>query len=118
MPPIPGGIPPIPPPSPPSAGFSAIIHSVVKSNPEIESISSVYSAANWHERETYEQTIRKMLFILNTIRKSPESANKILRKIDKNTKRKNEYTKVNQEQIKKNSKPNSNIKQKLISKNE
>ena len=25
-----------------------------KNNPEIESVSGVYSAANWHERETYD----------------------------------------------------------------
>ena len=35
-----------------------------------------------YERETYNQTIKKMLFILNTCRENPEKARKILRNID------------------------------------
>lgn len=35
-----------------------------------------------YERETYDQIIKKMLFILNTCREHPENARKILRNID------------------------------------
>lgn len=40
-----------------------------------------------HERETYDQVIKKMLYILNRIRKDPVSANRILQNIDKNIRR-------------------------------
>ncbi len=46
-----------------------------------------------HERETYEQVIKKILYILNQIRKNPETANKILKRIDGNIKRKERYLK-------------------------
>ena len=45
-----------------------------------------------NERETYEQVIRKILYILNQIRKDPVSGNRFLSKIDRNIKRKNKYT--------------------------
>ena len=35
-----------------------------------------------HERETYEEVIRKILYILNRIRKDPVSANRLLSRID------------------------------------
>jgi len=41
-----------------------------------------------YKAETYEEVIKKMLYILNAVRKSPDSANKILNTIDKNIKRK------------------------------
>ena len=44
-----------------------------------------------HKRETYDEVIRKVLYILNQIRKDPLSANNILSKIDKNIKRKEKY---------------------------
>ena len=44
-----------------------------------------------HEKESYEAVIKKILYILNTIRKSPDKANKILRGIDRNIKNKNIY---------------------------
>lgn len=44
-----------------------------------------------HKRETYDEVIKKVLYILNQIRKDPLSANKILNKIDKNIKRKEKY---------------------------
>ncbi len=44
-----------------------------------------------HERETYNQVIRKVLYVLNRIRKDPVSANRILQKIDNNIKRKSRY---------------------------
>lgn len=46
-----------------------------------------------HERETYNQIIKKMLYILNEIRKDPISGNRILSKIDANIARKNAYEK-------------------------
>ena len=46
-----------------------------------------------HKRETYEEVIRKILFILNKIRKDPVSANRLLSKIDNNIKGKNIYHK-------------------------
>lgn len=46
-----------------------------------------------HKRETYEEVIRKILFILNKIRKDPVSANRLLSKIDRNIKGKDVYNK-------------------------
>ncbi len=46
-----------------------------------------------HERETYNQVIKKILYILNEIRKDPISGNRILGKIDMNIKRKKAYLK-------------------------
>jgi hypothetical protein len=46
-----------------------------------------------HKRETYEEVIRKILFILNKIRKDPVSANRLLSKIDSNIKVKDRYNK-------------------------
>lgn len=44
-----------------------------------------------HDRETYEQILRKILFILNIIKKNPEKAQKILNRVDKGIKRKEKY---------------------------
>lgn len=44
-----------------------------------------------HKRETFNEVIKKILYILNQIRKDPLSANNILSKIDKNIKRKEKY---------------------------
>ena len=47
-----------------------------------------------HERESYEEVLRKILYILNLFRKEPEKAGKILRRVDVNIKRKGKgYTK-------------------------
>ena len=46
-----------------------------------------------HKRETYEETIRKILYILNRIRKDPISANRVLGNIDANIKRKTLFKK-------------------------
>lgn len=46
-----------------------------------------------HERETYDQVIKKMLYILNEIRKDPISGNRILSKIDSDIRRKQVYKK-------------------------
>jgi hypothetical protein len=46
-----------------------------------------------HERETYDQVIKKVLYVLNEIRKDPVSGNKILGKIDSNIIRKKAYEK-------------------------
>jgi len=35
-----------------------------------------------HKRESYDDILRKMLYVLNTIREEPEKARKILEKID------------------------------------
>ncbi len=40
-----------------------------------------------HPRETYDDIIRKMLFILNTVKKEPEEAKEILERIDELRKR-------------------------------
>jgi hypothetical protein len=50
-----------------------------------------------HKRESYDEVIKKILFILNKIRKDPLSGNRILSKIDKNIKRKDIFYK-NEEQ--------------------
>ena len=57
-----------------------------------------------HERETYNQVIKKLLYILNRSRKDPVSANRILQNIDKNIRRKKGYS---EEKIK----PTSNQQQ-------
>ena len=44
-----------------------------------------------HKRETYDEVIKKVLYILNQIRKDPVSASSILNKIDKAIKRKENY---------------------------
>ncbi|MDD5740677.1 MAG: hypothetical protein PHH54_01705 [Candidatus Nanoarchaeia archaeon] len=46
-----------------------------------------------HERETYDQIIKKILYILNEIRKDPISGNRVLGKIDANIRRKQAYEK-------------------------
>ncbi len=45
-----------------------------------------------HENETFDEVIKKMLYILNTARKNPETAGKILNHIDVSIKRKQGYT--------------------------
>ena len=44
-----------------------------------------------YKRETYDELIKKILYILNKIRKDPISANRLLTRIDKNIKRKRGY---------------------------
>ncbi len=39
--------------------------------------------------ESYNSVIKKMLFVLNAVRKDPDSAKKILSNVDKNIKRRN-----------------------------
>ncbi len=46
-----------------------------------------------HERETFDQVIRKVLYILTRIRKDPVSGNRLLTRIDRNIKRKNMFRK-------------------------
>ena len=46
-----------------------------------------------HSQESYEEVLKKLLYILNLIRKSPELGNKALGNIDKNIKRKQEIEK-------------------------
>ncbi len=44
-----------------------------------------------HPRETYEQVLRKVLFILNTAKKNPEKAQKILERLDNIVRDKKEF---------------------------
>jgi len=44
-----------------------------------------------HPRETYEQILRKVLFILNTSKKNPEKAQKILERLDNLVREKKEF---------------------------
>ncbi len=46
-----------------------------------------------HANESYEEVIKKILYILNLIRKNPLLGNKALSSIDKNIKRKQAYEK-------------------------
>ncbi len=51
-----------------------------------------------HPRETYEETLRKILFILNLSKTNPEKAQRIFRKIDSIIRlRQEEYKEVYQE---------------------
>ena len=45
------------------------------------------------ELESYEQVLRKILYILNMCKKNPEKAKLFLSRIDKNIKRGKEYNK-------------------------
>lgn len=47
-----------------------------------------------HNRETYDEVLRKMLFVLNIVRKDSEKAEKVLNKIDRAVKSKREYSGV------------------------
>ena len=47
-----------------------------------------------HEKESYNQVIKKMLHLLNLFRKNPEQGNKILRHIDNSIKRKRVYLSI------------------------
>ena len=47
-----------------------------------------------HERETYDQIIRKLLFILNISKKNPEKAKNFMNRIDRINKSKKPYTEV------------------------
>jgi len=59
-----------------------------------------------HERETYEEVIRKMLYILNRTRKDPVSSNRLLSKIDKNIQRRAGYTnEINKDEKSQEAKP-------------
>ena len=40
-----------------------------------------------HPKESYDEVLKKILFVLNTVRKDPEQAKKILLRIDSNFKR-------------------------------
>ena len=40
-----------------------------------------------HKRESYDETLRKILWILNTVRTEPEKAKKFLRTMDERKKR-------------------------------
>ncbi len=46
------------------------------------------------DRESYDEVLRKMLFILNALKKNPEDARSILVKIDSSIQRKERYTLV------------------------
>ena len=50
-----------------------------------------------HPRESYEEVLRKVLFILNLSKKSPEKAQVAFKKIDRVIKEKQKYTKVDSE---------------------
>jgi hypothetical protein len=50
-----------------------------------------------HPRESYEEVLRKILFILNLSKKNPEKAQLAFKKIDNIIKRKQKYTKVDLE---------------------
>ena len=49
-----------------------------------------------HNRETYDQILRKILFILNISRKNPEKAQNLMNRIDRIIKSKKQYTEVYQ----------------------
>jgi len=46
-----------------------------------------------YSKESYEEVLKKILHILNQIRKDPLSGNRLLTNIDKNIKRKQAYSK-------------------------
>lgn len=46
-----------------------------------------------HKRESYEEVIQKILYVLNRIRKDPISGNKVLSKIDNTIRRRSKQVK-------------------------
>jgi len=54
-----------------------------------------------HKRESYDDILRKILYVLNTARESPESAKKILEKISSLRERMLEEEKQQQENLEK-----------------
>ncbi len=50
-----------------------------------------------HPRESYEEVLRKVLFIMNLSKKNPEKAQLAFKKIDRAINRKQKYTKVDLE---------------------
>jgi len=46
-----------------------------------------------HEKESYNEILKKILHILNLVRKNPPAGNKFLQSIDKNIKRKQAFEK-------------------------
>ena len=46
-----------------------------------------------HEKESYNQVIKKILYALNVVRKNPALGNKVLSRIDKTIKRRQDYEK-------------------------
>ena len=49
-----------------------------------------------NDRESYEEILRKILFILNTSKTNPQKARSLMHKIDRSRKNKDEYNKVYQ----------------------
>jgi len=47
-----------------------------------------------HEKESYNEIIKKILYIINLFRKNPESGNKMLATIDKTIKRRKVYLRI------------------------
>ena len=46
-----------------------------------------------HEKESYNQVIKKILYALKVVRKNPALGNKVLSRIDKTIKRRQDYEK-------------------------
>ena len=61
-----------------------------------------------HKRESYEEVISKILYILNQIRKDPVSANRFLSRIDRNIMRKKMINRRKEIRVKK---PNNHTKE-------
>jgi hypothetical protein len=51
-----------------------------------------------YPRETYEEVLKKLFYILNTSKKNPERAQRIFKKIDTTIKRKERYSEVYQDE--------------------
>ena len=54
-----------------------------------------------HRRESYDDILRKILYILNVVREEPEKSKKILERIDELRKRMFEEEKIQKEDLKK-----------------
>ncbi|MEN9625996.1 MAG: hypothetical protein RL557_324 [archaeon] len=61
-------------------------------------------------RESYDEVLRKMFFIINSLKKDPQQAQKILDKIDSSIKTKEKYTEVYPEKKEKGSEKNGERK--------
>ena len=57
-----------------------------------------------HKRESYDEILRKILYVLNTVRDEPEKAKRVLVKISENRERILEEEKQQEEDLKKESK--------------
>lgn len=70
-----------------------------------------------HDKESYNEVIKKTLYLLNILRKNPLYGNKLLANIDKTIKRKEVYRRIlNSKPLPKNQQSNQQVKKEVPNK--